>query len=88
MISDNIFLLRFRGSDPGGVLDYWSMINDFGQILPIPEKAKKYLVWSNFATGLSKMTEFLTNVVLCGGHERVISFGAEMAKVEKHIIKI
>ena len=88
MISDNLFLVRFRGSDLSQVADYWTVISSHGQVQPIPEKAKKHLIWSNFSAGDSRISRFDTNVVLYGGHERVISFGSDVAFKEKHITKI
>lgn len=88
MIADNIFLVRFRGSDLSQRDDYWSVINSEGQILPIPEKAKPYLVWSNKSAGDSRNSRFDTCVILRGGHERVISLGSDLAFKEKHITKI
>ena len=32
MISDNLFLVRFRGSDLSQVADYWTVISSHGQI--------------------------------------------------------
>ena len=83
MISDNLFLVRFRGSDLSQVADYWTVISNYGQVVPIPEKAKKHLIWSNFSAGDSRISRFDTNVVLYGGHERVISFGSDVCFKEK-----
>ena len=83
MISDNLFLVRFRGSDLSQSADYWTVISSNGQICPIPEKAKKHLIWSNFAAGDSRLSRFDTCLVLRGGHERVISFGSDVAYKEK-----
>ena len=80
--------MRFRGSDPAGVEDYWTIINNFGQIRPIPEKAKNYLIWSNYQRGCTKFFQSGVYLILCGGHKRVISLGADQAYHEKHLTKV
>lgn len=78
MISNHLFLLRFRGSKMDGTSDYWTLVNNFGQILPLPDKTKEHLVWSNFLAGESRMTRFGAVVVLRGGQKSIISIKSDV----------
>ena len=51
MISDSLFLLKFRASDKTGIQDYWSLIDKFGMIKHLPTKSENHLIWSNFSSG-------------------------------------
>jgi len=38
LISDELFLIKFKSSDLSGIQDYWTVIDKFGQIRQLPEK--------------------------------------------------
>ena len=89
MIADDLYLMKFRGSDPSGVQDYWTIIDKKGQIQKIPEKAKQYLTWSYHVKGnYCRQMSSGCLLVLCGGEKRVISFEADKAYKEKKIVAI
>ena len=88
MISDDLYLVRFRGSDLAGVEDYWSVVDNFGQIKPLPEKTQQHLTWSNRAKGQSNAMQSGMVLVLCGGEKRVVSLASDLAYEERQITKI
>ena len=51
LISNDQYLMKFKGADLAGIQDYWTIIDKFGQIKDLPTKAKDLLIWSNFSCG-------------------------------------
>ena len=54
----------------------------------MPANVKKYLEWSDFYSGTSKVENSQTNILLYGGNERELTFVSNFAYKEKHITKI
>ena len=87
-ISDSLFLIKFRSSDNSGSLDYWSVIDKYGQIKPLPVRCEKYLTWSYFASGQSRLKISGTTLVLVGGQKSVLSMDADSAYEESTVVVI
>ena len=85
MLSDDLYLLKFRASDNTGQQDYFTVIDKFGQIKHLPKKTEKHLVWSNFSTGQSRLKKSGTTLILRGGQKRILSLDAD-STYEEHAI--
>ena len=87
-ISNDMFLIKFRGADVHGLSDYWTIIDKFGQIQRIPSKISRSLTWCNYSSGQSRQREDGTTLVLRGGQKKVLSFDTDVAYNEKKITQI
>ena len=54
LISNDKYLFKIRSVNPSGTLDYWTVVDEHGQIHSLPVHAEKHLIWSNFSTGQSR----------------------------------
>ena len=88
LISNDQYLMKFKGSDLSGIQDYWTVMDKFGQIRDLPSKAKDLLIWSNFSSGQSRQKSTGVTIILRGGQRRVISFDADVTYVERKMTKI
>ena len=88
LISNDQYLMKFKGADLAGIQDYWTIIDKFGQIKDLPTKAKDLLIWSNFSCGQSRQKSTGVTIIIRGGQQRVISFDADVTYVERKMTKI
>ena len=88
LISNDQYLMKFKGADLAGIQDYWTIIDKFGQIMELPTKAKDLLIWSNFSCGQSRQKSTGVTIIIRGGQQRVISFDADVTYVERKMTKI
>ena len=65
LISNDQYLMKFKGSDLSGIQDYWTIIDKYGQIKELPQKAKDLLIWSNFSDRNVPYLNLLQNSLLC-----------------------
>jgi hypothetical protein len=87
-ISDSLFLLKFSSSDNSGILDYWTVIDKFGQIKPLPIGSEQYLKWSYKTSGQSRLKPSGTTLVLIGGQKGILSMGADDTYEESMVVVI
>ena len=73
LISDDLFLIKFRASDLSSIQDYWTVIDKHGQIRHLPKRTKDLLIWSNFSAGISSQKRSGCTMILCGGQKRILS---------------
>ena len=73
IVSDNKFLIKFRSSLYSGRDDYWTMVDRFGQIKPLPTGLENILKWSAFSAGASRMISTGSLMMLKRGEKKVLS---------------
>ena len=87
MIADDLCLYKLRSTNVLGNQDYWTLIDGYGQIQPLPKNSEKHLTWSNFCSGQSKLKNTGTTLVLRGGKKSVISTSA-FTEYKEHEITV
>lgn len=88
MISDDLFLIKFRAADFSGKKDYWTIMNKMGMIKSIPKLIKPYLTWCTFSNGESSLTEFGVVMSFKAGKTDVLSFWTDATIDDKRIISV
>jgi len=54
-ISDDLYLIKMKSKQLSGAKDYWTIMDKFGQIKPLPKQCKEeVLIWSTKAAGISR----------------------------------
>ena len=82
-IDDDHYLIKFRSSLASGKQDYWSIVDKFGQICPIPKLCKNYLTWYNYSAGACEYLPSGCLLVLRGGFKPVLSISTDVA-IQEH----
>lgn len=85
LISDDKYLIKLISALDSGQMDYWTVVDKYGQIHDLPSMAKKYLTWSTFSAGVSRQLKTGCLVVTKGGEKEIVSMATDMTTEEKRI---
>ena len=85
LISDDRYLIKLLSTLDTGNMDYWTVVDKYGQIHSMPKIAREVFKWSTFSAGVSRQLSSGTLVVIKGGEKEVLSIVTNVAIDEKRI---